>query len=421
LTEISDTLTKLGAARTRLILEKPFVGALVMHLPLVAADPGWCKTIATDGRAFYFNAEYIGSLDFAETQFVLAHEALHCALGHFARRHHRSLRRWDVAADYAVNLLLVDDGLKPPLGALLKAEFRGLSAEEIYPLIPPDTGETSFDRHVFSEPTAPRDAGSRGSGAGARSTDTRQRGTGTGNPGDATDTWDDAGNEQPSESRGAAPPPELTSQERDALARKWQGRMAAAAQQARQAGRFGDSWLRRIDTLLAPRLPWRQVLARYMATLARDDYSFQRPSRREGDALLPRLASDHIDVMIVLDTSASIGNEELAEFAAEVDGLKGQIRARVTLHACDDNLDARGPWTYQPWERFELPDGLSGGGGTRFTPAFNWIASAHLRPDLLLYFTDAQGDFPARAPEYPVLWLVKGKGNVPWGERIQLN
>jgi hypothetical protein len=31
--------TKLAAARTRLILEKPFLGALVMHLPLKAADP----------------------------------------------------------------------------------------------------------------------------------------------------------------------------------------------------------------------------------------------------------------------------------------------------------------------------------------------------------------------------------------------
>ena len=29
--------------------------------------------------------------------------------------------------------------------------------------------------------------------------------------------------------------------------------------------------------------------------------------------------------------------------------------------------------------------------------------------------------FPAQAPDYPVVWLVKGKGMVPWGERIQLN
>ncbi|MEK7697597.1 MAG: VWA-like domain-containing protein, partial [Pseudomonadota bacterium] len=43
------------------------------------------------------------------------------------------------------------------------------------------------------------------------------------------------------------------------------------------------------------------------------------------------------------------------------------------------------------------------------------------QPDLLVYFTDAKGEFPVQEPSYPVLWLVKGKGTVPWGQRIQLN
>ncbi|HEV7392510.1 MAG TPA: hypothetical protein VGO08_12770, partial [Burkholderiales bacterium] len=90
---------KLSAARARLILERPFIGALVMHLPLEAASAHWCDTIATDARMFYFNASYVEALDFAEVQFVLSHAALHCALGHFARRAHRSVRRWSVACD----------------------------------------------------------------------------------------------------------------------------------------------------------------------------------------------------------------------------------------------------------------------------------------------------------------------------------
>ena len=32
--------TKLAAARTRLILDKPFLGALVLRLPMQAARPG---------------------------------------------------------------------------------------------------------------------------------------------------------------------------------------------------------------------------------------------------------------------------------------------------------------------------------------------------------------------------------------------
>jgi predicted metal-dependent peptidase len=179
--------------------------------------------------------------------------------------------------------------------------------------------------------------------------------------------------------------------------------------------------LRAFDELLQPRLPWRQLLVRFMMSVARDDYSFQRLARREGDALLPRLASGEVNLVIALDTSGSIRSDEFAQFAAEVDALKGKIRARVTLHACDERLDPRGPWIYQAWEPLMLPKQIGGGGGTSFVPVFDWIAAAELRPDLMLYFTDAEGHFPATAPDYPVIWLVKGRGKVPWGERIQLN
>ena len=111
-----DIETKLSAARTRLILDKPFLGALVLRLPMIAADPAWCKTTATDARGFYYNPAYIRALSLDHTQFMLAHEALHCALSHFARRQHRVKHRWDLACDHAINPLLVKDGLKPPPG-----------------------------------------------------------------------------------------------------------------------------------------------------------------------------------------------------------------------------------------------------------------------------------------------------------------
>ena len=131
----TDVETKLSAARTRLILDKPFLGALVLRLPMVAADPKWCKTTATDARKFYYNPRYIEGLSLDQTQFMLAHEALHCALSHFVRRQHRAKHRWDVACDLAINPLLIKDGLKPPPGALYMAEFDGMTAEEIYPAI----------------------------------------------------------------------------------------------------------------------------------------------------------------------------------------------------------------------------------------------------------------------------------------------
>ncbi len=133
--------TKLAAARTRLILEKPFLGALVMHLPLKAADPKWCKTTATDARNFYFNPDYIRRLTLDQTQFVLAHEAMHCALSHFNRRNHRQKHRWDVACDYAVNMILDEERMRGPENALMNAAYRGLTAEEIYPVLHEDPPE----------------------------------------------------------------------------------------------------------------------------------------------------------------------------------------------------------------------------------------------------------------------------------------
>ena len=101
---MSDPIeTKLAAARTKLILDKPFLGALVMRLPMVQADPDWCPTTATDAKKFYFNPTYIDALSLDETQFMLAHEALHCALSHFSRRQHRVSHRWDLACDFAIN------------------------------------------------------------------------------------------------------------------------------------------------------------------------------------------------------------------------------------------------------------------------------------------------------------------------------
>ena len=47
--------SKLLAARTRLILERPFLGALVLRLPLQAADASWCPTTRTDARTLYYN------------------------------------------------------------------------------------------------------------------------------------------------------------------------------------------------------------------------------------------------------------------------------------------------------------------------------------------------------------------------------
>jgi predicted metal-dependent peptidase len=135
----------------------------------------------------------------------------------------------------------------------------------------------------------------------------------------------------------------------------------------------------------------------------------------------PSLRSAQVDVVVAVDTSGSIREEDLREFVAEVDALKGQLRARLTLLACDADLAADGPWQFEPWEEFRLPREFRGGGGTSFVPVFRYVEQRGTPPDLLVYFTDAEGTFPTSEPPYPVIWLVKGRARVPWGQRVQLN
>jgi predicted metal-dependent peptidase len=435
--------TKLAAARAKLILDKPFLGALVLRLPMKPAKPEWCPTTATDARAFYYNPEYINSLSLAQTQFMLSHEALHCALSHFSRRQHRIKHRWDLACDFAINPLLLEDGLVPPPNANVLDDYKGMTAEEIYPLLQDHEDMETLDQHVY-------DRDNEGGGSGnnppeqetskpkeAQQSEPKPVDSGSSDPVEEPETNEQRGGRAeaapPDQAEGrrdgeeiepgetADAPPPLSPTEQDTLQVQWQQRLAGAAQQAMQAGKLGGSLARMIDHLLQPQLPWRMLLARYMTALARDDFSYMRPSRREGEAILPSLRSSQVDVVIAVDTSGSIKSAEIDEFVSEVDALKGQMRARVTLLPCDSELAEGAPLRFEPWEDFHCPPSMGGGGGTDFRPVFEWIDQQGQPPDLLVYFTDAEGRFPDAEPNFPVIWLVKGKTQVPWGQRVQLN
>ena len=45
-----DLDRKLATARTKLILEKPFLGALVLRLPMVRAKDDWCDARFSNGK-----------------------------------------------------------------------------------------------------------------------------------------------------------------------------------------------------------------------------------------------------------------------------------------------------------------------------------------------------------------------------------
>jgi len=417
---------KLITARTKLILDKPFLGALVLRLPLQEADPTWCKTTGTDAKKFYYNPEFIDALKPDETQFILAHEALHCALSHFSRRQHRVKHRWDLACDYAINPILVEEGFTPVAGSLIMREYKGMTAEEIYPLLDDNNQSDTLDQHLYDKEDQKAEGGQNSNENpldDSKQNNPPPKSNGSQQP-DKQESNSSSGKQEFDENAGgkSPPPPPLSQQEAEELSVQWQQRMAGAAQQAMQAGKMSGIMKRLVDNLLQPQLPWRMMLARYLTSVARDDYSYTRPSTRRGEpAIFPSLKSSQINAVIALDVSGSVTDKELQECMSELNAIKGQMRARITLLACDADIIKGFPLCFEPWEEAKLPEEIKGGGGTDFRPIFTWAEQQDLQPDILVYFTDAQGQFPTKLPSYPVTWLIKGKSPVPFGQRVQLN
>lgn len=132
-------------------------------------------------------------------------------------------------------------------------------------------------------------------------------------------------------------------------------------------------------------------------------------------ALRPRAAR----IVLAVDISASIENELLQRFWAEIQALAGQMPLELTVLAADTRLAPGSPWHVAPGEvpRWPKPHGQ---GGTDFRPVFDWVGQCGEVFDALIYFTDGKGDYPIEPPGLPVLWVMAGSVVPPFGEVIRL-
>jgi predicted metal-dependent peptidase len=401
------TELKLTRARVQLLLKHPFFAALCLRLKMV---PGPNRTMATNGKTIAYNPSFVDSLTPEELEGVLAHEVLHCALAHHCRRGTRKPRLWNIAADYAINPIVLQNNLALPAGALIKHEYKGLCAEEIYSLLEqegssggdgsqsqngtggsgPATGDGPLSQHNNdldeNDLTQPREGGF----------------------GEVVDATDDEGST-------------ACEGERTRQANDW----AVAAQRAMQAAKFqGHEALgveRPIQESCQSQQNWRAILRDFVAATLFADYRWFPPNRRHisNGLYLPTLHRDGAGrFVIAVDTSMSIGENELNQFAGEISAISDQVQPEA-IHVvyCDAKLQgnqeftAGEPITLQP----------SGGGGTDFRPPFEWVANNHIDPACLIYLTDlACSHYPDSVPEYPVLWVTNSRRTARFGETVKL-
>ena len=120
----------LSRARAALITREPFFGSLVLGLRLEADET--CRQIWTDGTTLGYHPAFAAGISQEKLVGALAHEALHLACGHHARRQHRNPRLWNEACDVVINDILLQAGFRLPEGAVSRPEYSGLPVESVY-------------------------------------------------------------------------------------------------------------------------------------------------------------------------------------------------------------------------------------------------------------------------------------------------
>lgn len=428
-----NTELRLTRARVQLLFKQPFFATLCLRLKLIA---GPVPTMATNGKVILYNPQFVDTITPDELEGVLAHEVLHCALAHHCRRGNRKKRLWNVAADYAINPIVLKNGLALPKDALLKDEYEGLSAEEIYSRLLQESSSSSGQSSTqpnggtAGSSQAPRQPGAGNTPAndpqaaqdpsGNQSQSTQDQSSSQpiddddlntpreGGFGEVLDATDDEGNE-------------AGEGERSRQASEW----AIAAEQAMRATKAQGHGAVDIERLLKENREsnqnWRAILREFVAATVFADYRWSPPNRRYiGSGLyLPSLHREGVGRLVIgVDTSGSIGQEELEQFGAEISAICDQAQPeRIHVVYCD--ADVEGSQEFGPSEPIQLEP--RGGAGTDFRPVFQWVADQNIDPACLIYLTDlCCSHYPDPPPSYPVLWVTDSRRTAPFGETLKI-
>lgn len=355
-------MTKLKLFQTK---DSVFYAALCFSLEIKWSED--IPTACVDGKTMLLNPTFFVGLSVDERLFLLLHETLHCAYLHMLRRMTRDHARWNAACDYVINAHLIERKFKMPASGLYDPQYAGLSAEQVYGVLPEDT--------ECPEPDL-------------------------GEPKDGDESK------------------EIQARLEDALVR--------AYVQAKQAGDKsfsnipGDIQIF-IDQLLHPKLPWNRIFMRYLMEYSRDDYSYTRPNRRFEPEYLPRLYSRNLrSLAIAIDTSGSVTDEMFLQMLTEVYALMRMMRPpHIDLIQFDTVIQAR--------DRVRNANDLrrvefTGRGGTDVVPVLEWADTN--KPGLLVFITDGYfEDHELVKPSSDVIWLIYDNPNfqVDFGTVIHVN
>ena len=372
-TALDELQRKVGKAKSLLILDHPFFGTACTKRPIIYTDTVPTAAMSATGQ-MYMNVDFCAPLSVRQLMFLLAHEAMHYMLAHGLRRGHRDPQAWNVAADKVINDTLIDAGVGDFIdGGVTLDGAREMAAESLY--------------------------------------DENDDGDGEGPGGLGNDIGD------PTDADGQ-PLDDATIHQLEAEAKI---DAIQSAKAAKAVGKLPASIERIIEELVNVTTPWYDILERFMAGKIKDGYSWNRPNRRfiarniyiPGTDYVPKMGP----VVIGVDTSGSIGPDEIAMFNGHINRIIDTCNPEV-VHVVYCDYDVAGVDEYTPQD-FPVTIQCKGGGGTSFKPVFDWIDNNAIDPECVVYLTDGYGDQSEFTTNHETVWLTTGTEAFDWGHVIK--
>jgi predicted metal-dependent peptidase len=388
-------IDKLTTARVGLLLKAPFFGNMATRMRLIEADD-WCPTAATNGRDFFYSTKFVEKLSVKKLEFLFAHEICHAVFDHFGRVGSRDRMLSNIAQDYAVNQILVDERIGEKITEVqicYDSKYRGKAWEEIY-------DELYEKAEKISMPELLKQLGDL--------LDEHLKEEGPGEGGDK---------------EGKGNKPSISKEDAQKIRDEIKEAMIQSAAAA-GAGKVPAGIQRMIKDLTEPKMNWRELVRMNIQSIVRNDYSFSRPSRKGqmSGAILPGMKQDEtIDVAIGIDMSGSIGQEDATVFLSEVKGIMDQYQDFAIDIWCFDTAIYNHQRITHDNDQDLLDYAPEGGGGTDFMANWEFMKEQGIQPKKFIMFTDGYpcGDW-GDENYCDTLFIVKGNKDceAPFGQTV---
>jgi len=369
-----DILSKISKT---ILFKEPFYGLFLIGLKKNFTDDIPTAAVGRNGinTSLYVNPDFFKSLDDDKKYGLIKHELLHIAFGHMTMRDiFQDKKLFNIAADLEINQYI--DAYQLPEGGITMDSFPELSlpyragTKEYYKLLKQaqDQGQSESLQNLLDSQD--------------------------GNSPYDHNTWEEFD--------------ELPESTQRLIEKQIDHQINTVAETLeKSSGNIpGEikSVLKRIRHVDPPKFDWRGYLRRFVGN---SNIVYTKKTRKKinkrfpGNPAIKVKTKSHI--LVGIDTSASVNNNELKEFMSELYHIS-KTGNQITIAQCDTQLNSI--------EKFNPKKDLNikGRGGTDFQPVIDHYNEKGYYTTLI-YFTDGEASSPNNCPRN-TLWVHSSVSNI---------